>query len=64
MARLKLTVEERENLLKRIEDARRRINDYDADELTEADAVAILRDTLGDVLNDILKAHRNERLLN
>lgn len=47
MGRLKLTVEELGNLLKGIEDAKRRLNDYDGDELTEADAHTLLRDTIG-----------------
>ena len=64
MGRLKLTVEERGNLLKCIEDAERRLNDVDTDELTEADARTLLRETIGDALNTILRNHKNERLLN
>lgn len=64
MGRLKLTVEERGNLLKGIEDAKRRLNDYDGDELTEADARTLLRDTIGDALNTILRNHKSERRLN
>ena len=64
MGSLKLTVEERENLLKGIEDAKRRLNDYDGDELTEADARTLLRDTIGDALNTILRNHKSERRLN
>ncbi len=59
--RLVLSVEERTALLKGIDDARRRILDYD--DMTEDDARTLLRDTIGDALNTILRNHRNERQL-
>jgi hypothetical protein len=59
---LKLTVEERTALLQSIEQARRRVLDF-ADELTENDARVILRETLSDAFNTVLRNHRNERQL-
>jgi hypothetical protein len=59
--RLVLSVEERTALLKGIDDARRRILNYD--DMTEDDARTLLRDTIGDALNTILRNHRNERQL-
>lgn len=63
MAKLNLTVEERKQLLDGLTEARRRLLDYDG-ELTEDDARALLRDTLGDAVYMILRNHRNERKLN
>ena len=63
MGKLKLTVEERQNLLDGLTEARRRVLDYEG-ELTANDARALLRDTVGDVLYMILRNHRNERKLN
>lgn len=62
MGKFKLTVEEQRNLLNGIDDARRRLLDYDG-ELTEDDARTLLRDTIGDALCLILRNHRNERKL-
>lgn len=59
--RLILSVEEKTALLKGIDDARRRILDYD--DMTEDDARTLLRDTIGDALNTILRNHRDERQL-
>lgn len=59
--RLILSVEEKTTLLKGIDDARRRILDYD--DMTEDDARTLLRDTIGDALNTILRNHRDERQL-
>ena len=59
---VKLSVEEKNALLQGVEQARRRLLDYDG-ELTEDDARALLRDTLGDAVYMILSNHRNERKL-
>ena len=59
--RLILSVEEKQALLKGIDDARRRILDYD--DMTEDDARTLLRDTIGDAVNTILRNHRHERQL-
>ena len=59
--RLILSVEEKQALLKGIDDARRRLLDYD--DMTEDDARTLLRDTIGDAVNTILRNHRNERQL-
>ena len=58
---LKLSVEEKQTLLKGIEQARRRL--LDCDDVTENDACIILRDTLTDTLNTILRNHKQERQL-
>ena len=62
MAKLNLTVEEKQKLLDGLTEARRRLLDYD-DTMTEDDARALLRDTLGDAVYMILRNHRNERKL-
>jgi hypothetical protein len=62
MTKLKLSVEEKRNLLDGIEEARRRLLEFD-EEMTEDDARALLLDTLGDAVYTILKNHRQERLL-
>lgn len=59
---LKLSVEERNALLQGIEQARRRVLDFD-DDMTEDDARIILRETLSDTLNTILRNHKQERQL-
>lgn len=59
---LKLSVEERNALLQGIEQARRRVLDFD-DDMTENDARIILRETLSDTLNTILRNHKQERQL-
>lgn len=58
---LKLSVEEKQTLLKGIEQARRRL--LDCDDVTTNDARIILRDTLTDTLNTILRNHKQERQL-
>ncbi len=63
MAKLNLTVEERKQLLDGLTEARRRLLDYEGDTLTENDARALLRDTLGDAVCMILRNHKNERKL-
>lgn len=60
---LKLTVEEKQNLLDAIEQARRRVMDFDGDDMTDADARTILRENLLEPLNTILRNHKKERLL-
>ena len=59
---IKLTVEERNALLQGIEQARRRLLDFD-EEMTEGDARTVLRETLADTLNTILRNHKQERQL-
>lgn len=59
---IKLTVEERNALLQGIEQARRRLLDFD-EEMTEGDARTVLRETLADTLNTILRNHKQERNL-
>lgn len=59
--RLILSVEEKQALLKGIDDARRRLLDFD--EMTEDDARTLLRETVGDAVNMILRNHRHERQL-
>ena len=62
MARLKLTREERDKLLKGIDEAERRLAQHEG-ELTEADACSLLKETVADAMNEILKNHKSERLL-
>lgn len=62
MARLKLTREERDKLLKGIDEAERRLAQHEG-ELTEADARSLLKDTVEDAFTEILKNHKSERLL-
>lgn len=62
MAYLKLTVEEKRALLDGIEEAQRRLSDY-GEEIAEADARALLRDTIGDAVYMILRNHKSERQL-
>ena len=59
--RLILSVEDKQALLTGIDDARRRLLDYD--EMTEDDARTLLRETVGDAVNTILRNHRHERQL-
>ena len=56
-----LSVEEKQTLLNGIEQARRRL--LDCEEITEGDARNILRETLTDTLNTILRNHKQERQL-
>lgn len=60
---LKLTVEEKQNLLDAIKQARRRVMDFGGDDMTDADARTILREHLLEPLNTILRNHKKERLL-
>ena len=62
MAAIVLTSEEKDSLLKGIEEARRRLSEYQGD-LTEEDARSLLRETLGDALYSVLRNHKSERLL-
>jgi hypothetical protein len=64
MGRIKLTREERERLLQSIDEAQAKLADVDEDSLTEEEALSLLRECFGDVLSDILRAHKKERLLN
>lgn len=63
MARLKLSEDEKKSLLDGIEEARRRLKEWEG-ELSEEDARLILKDTLSDALYLVLKNHRSERRLN
>lgn len=63
MARLKLSSEEKDKLLRGIEEAQRRLSEYQG-ELTEEDARLLLKETLSDALYLVLKNHKSERQLN
>lgn len=62
MARLKLTREEREKLLRGIDEAERRLSQHEGD-FTEADARSLLKETVADAMTEIMKNHKSERLL-
>ena len=62
MARLKLSSEEKDKLLRGIEEAQRRLSEYQG-ELTEEDARLLLKETLSDALYLVLKNHKDERRL-
>jgi len=62
MGRIKLTSEEKERLLQGIDEAQRKLDEYQG-ELTEAEALSLLRDSLGDAVYSVLKNHKSERLL-
>lgn len=63
MARLKLSSEEKEKLLNGINEAQRRLANWDGD-ITEEDARLLLKETLSDALVLVLKNHKSERQLN
>ena len=60
--RLKLSREEKEKLLRGIDEAERRLAQHEG-ELTLADARSLLKETIADAMNEILKNHKSERLL-
>ena len=62
MARLKLSSEEKEKLLNGINEAQRRLANWDGD-ITEEDARLLLKETLSDALVLVLKNHKDERRL-
>lgn len=62
MARLKLSSEEKEKLLNGINEAQRRLANWDGD-ITEEDARLLLKETLSDALFLVLKNHKDERRL-
>ena len=59
-----LTPTEKERLLQAIEDAEQRLYIDYGEEITDKEALALLRETIYPVLVDISKAHKRERLLN
>ena len=63
MARLKLSEDEKKKLLNGIDEARRRLNEWEG-ELSEEDARLLLKETLSDALYLVLKNHKSERQLN
>ena len=62
MARLKLTKEEKDRLLQGIDEAERRLSEYQG-ELTWAEVRILLKETIGDALYMVLKNHKSERKL-
>ena len=60
--RLKLSREEKEKLLRGIDEAERRLAQHEG-ELSEEDARSLLKETVADAMNEILKNHKSERLL-
>ena len=62
MARLKLSKEEKDKLLQGIDEAERRLASFEG-EMTEADALSLLKDTVEEAITDILRNHKSERLL-
>ncbi len=63
MARLKLSEDEKKKLLNGIDEARRRLDEWEG-ELSEEDARLLLKETLSDALYLVLKNHKSERQLN
>lgn len=63
MARLKLSEDEKRKLLNGIDEARRRLDEWEG-ELSEEDARLLLKETLSDALYLVLKNHKSERQLN
>lgn len=63
MGKLILSREEREELLKGIEEARRRLFQDYGEDMTEEDGRELLRETLGEPLWKILRNHKEERKL-
>ena len=64
MAYLKLTDEERDALLKGIDEAEERLLQHEGDSLTVEEARSLLRDCLEAPFWEVLKNHKAERLLN
>ena len=62
MARLKLSEDEKKKLLNGIDEARRRLDEWEG-ELSEEDARLLLKETLSDALYLVLKNHKDERRL-
>ena len=62
MTKLVLSSEEKERLLQGVDEARRRLSEWEG-ELTEEDARSLLKETLQDALVLVLKNHKKERLL-
>jgi len=63
MGKLILSKEEKEELLKGIEEARRRLFQDYGEDMTEEDGRELLRETLGEPLWKILRNHKEERKL-
>jgi len=63
MGKLILSREEREELLKGIEEAQRRLFQDYGEDMTEEDGRELLRETLGEPLWKILRNHKEERKL-
>ena len=63
MARLKLSEDEKKKLLNGIDEARRRLDEWEG-ELSEEDARLLLKETLSDAIYLVLKNHKSERQLN
>jgi len=63
MGKLILSREEKEGLLKGIEEARRRLFQDYGEDMTEEDGRELLRETLGEPLWKILRNHKEERKL-
>lgn len=63
MTRLKLSEDEKKKLLNGIDEARRRLDEWEG-ELSEEDARLLLKETLSDALYLVLKNHKSERQLN
>lgn len=62
MTKLVLSSEEKEKLLQGVDEAKRRLSEWEG-ELTEEDARLLLKETLQDALVLVLKNHKKERLL-
>ena len=62
MARLKLSEDEKKKLLNGIDEARRRLDEWEG-ELSEEDARLLLKETLSVALYLVLKNHKSERQL-
>ena len=62
MTKLVLSKEEKEKLLQGVDEAKRRLSEWEG-ELTEEDARLLLKETLQDALVLVLKNHKKERLL-
>ena len=62
MARLKLSEDEKKKLLNGIDEARRRLDEWEG-ELSEEDARLLLKETLSEALYVVLKNHKSERQL-
>ena len=61
---LKLSDEERDALLNGIDEAQRRLDEYEGDTLTVEEARSLLRDCLSAPVYEVLRNHKAERMLN